>query len=57
MLNEHRRLLYVALTRARDRLYVCGFQGKNGHASAGLVPADGTGGARAWAWRSRAAMA
>ena len=29
ILNEHRRLLYVALTRARDRLYVCGFQGKN----------------------------
>ena len=26
MLGEHRRLLYVALTRARDRLYVCGFQ-------------------------------
>ena len=25
MLGEHRRLLYVALTRARDRLYVCGF--------------------------------
>ncbi len=28
-LNEHRRLLYVALTRARDRLVVCGaFMGK-----------------------------
>jgi ATP-dependent helicase/nuclease subunit A len=27
--REHRRLLYVALTRARDRLYVCGFKGKN----------------------------
>jgi ATP-dependent helicase/nuclease subunit A len=26
--KEHRRLLYVALTRARDRLYVCGFQNK-----------------------------
>jgi ATP-dependent helicase/nuclease subunit A len=25
--EEHRRLLYVALTRARDRLYVCGFKG------------------------------
>jgi len=24
-LQEHRRLLYVALTRAADRLYVCGF--------------------------------
>ena len=29
-LREHRRLLYVALTRARDRLYVCGFENKNG---------------------------
>ena len=28
--KEHRRLLYVALTRARDRLYVCGFENKNG---------------------------
>ena len=26
ILSEHRRLLYVALTRAKDRLYVCGFQ-------------------------------
>ena len=30
MLEEHRRLLYVALTRARDRLVVCGFEGKRG---------------------------
>src|SRR5882672_9987022 len=30
VLEEHRRLLYVALTRARDRLYVCGFEGKLG---------------------------
>jgi ATP-dependent helicase/nuclease subunit A len=29
-LKEHRRLLYVALTRARDRLYVCGFENRNG---------------------------
>ncbi|MGH7095570.1 MAG: PD-(D/E)XK nuclease family protein, partial [Stellaceae bacterium] len=29
-LQEYRRLLYVALTRAQDRLYVCGFQGRNG---------------------------
>jgi ATP-dependent helicase/nuclease subunit A len=29
-MEEHRRLLYVALTRAKDRLYVCGFEGKNG---------------------------
>jgi len=28
--REHRRLLYVALTRARDRLYVCGFESKKG---------------------------
>ncbi len=25
--EEHRRLFYVALTRARDRLYICGFKG------------------------------
>ncbi|HJW41212.1 MAG TPA: double-strand break repair helicase AddA, partial [Rhizomicrobium sp.] len=30
LLEEHRRLLYVALTRARDRLVVCGFEGKRG---------------------------
>jgi ATP-dependent helicase/nuclease subunit A len=30
ILNEHRRLLYVALTRARDRLFICGFSGKRG---------------------------
>src|SRR5262249_23378145 len=30
MLSEHRRLLYVALTRARERLYVCGFENKRG---------------------------
>jgi ATP-dependent helicase/nuclease subunit A len=29
-LREHRRLLYVALTRARERLYVCGFENKKG---------------------------
>ncbi|MEY4967050.1 MAG: hypothetical protein RL274_2633, partial [Pseudomonadota bacterium] len=29
-LKEHRRLLYVALTRARDRLYVCGFENRKG---------------------------
>jgi len=27
--DEYRRLLYVALTRAEDRLYVCGYKGKN----------------------------
>jgi ATP-dependent helicase/nuclease subunit A len=26
-MREYRRLLYVALTRARDRLYVCGYDG------------------------------
>jgi ATP-dependent helicase/nuclease subunit A len=30
VLEEHRRLLYVALTRAKDRLYICGFEGRNG---------------------------
>jgi len=29
-LKEHRRLLYVALTRARDQLHVCGFAGTRG---------------------------
>jgi ATP-dependent helicase/nuclease subunit A len=28
--REHHRLLYVALTRAEDRLYVCGYAGVNG---------------------------
>jgi ATP-dependent helicase/nuclease subunit A len=28
--RERRRLLYVALTRAKDRLIVCGFENKNG---------------------------
>lgn len=27
--EEYRRLLYVALTRARDRLYICGFEAKH----------------------------
>jgi ATP-dependent helicase/nuclease subunit A len=29
-LREYRRLLYVALTRAQDRVYVCGWEGRNG---------------------------
>ena len=29
-MREHRRLFYVALTRARDRLCICGFVGKTG---------------------------
>jgi ATP-dependent helicase/nuclease subunit A len=28
--REHRRLLYVALTRARDRLIICGFENSRG---------------------------
>ena len=27
--QEYRRLLYVAMTRAEDRLYVCGWEGRN----------------------------
>ncbi|MBX9761128.1 MAG: double-strand break repair helicase AddA, partial [Beijerinckiaceae bacterium] len=27
--HEHRRLLYVGMTRAEERLYVCGYQGRN----------------------------
>jgi ATP-dependent helicase/nuclease subunit A len=30
--NEHRRLLYVALTRAEERLYIAGFHGERGPA-------------------------
>jgi len=29
-MEERNRLLYVAMTRARDRLYIAGFEGKNG---------------------------
>lgn len=29
-IEEHNRLLYVALTRAQDRLYIAGFEGKKG---------------------------
>jgi ATP-dependent helicase/nuclease subunit A len=41
-LREYRRLLYVALTRARDRLYVAGWRGKRSPAAGhwyGLVEA------------------
>ncbi len=31
--QERNRLLYVAMTRARDRLYVCGFEGAKGRAA------------------------
>ena len=30
--QEYRRLLYVAMTRARDRLYICGYETKKGRA-------------------------
>ena len=30
--EERNRLLYVAMTRARDRLYIAGFEGRNGRA-------------------------
>ncbi len=30
--REYRRLLYVALTRAEDRLYICGWETRNGRA-------------------------
>ncbi len=30
-MREYRRLLYVALTRARDRLVICGYEGKRGN--------------------------
>jgi len=32
MLREYRRLLYVGLTRAQDRVYVCGWETRNGRA-------------------------
>ena len=38
--EERNRLLYVALTRARDRLYVAGFEGNNGAAGRLLVQSD-----------------
>ncbi len=34
-IEEYRRLLYVALTRARDRLYICGTRKKNTDAATG----------------------
>ena len=33
-IEESNRLLYVAMTRARDRLYVAGFEGAKGRAKA-----------------------
>jgi ATP-dependent helicase/nuclease subunit A len=58
--RERDRLLYVAMTRARDRLYVAGFEGKNGRQDGcwydlvwtGLQPAlteaIGAGGGKIW---------
>ncbi|MGE3897029.1 MAG: double-strand break repair helicase AddA [Variibacter sp.] len=62
--EEHRRLLYVAMTRAADRLIVCGARGQNAqpdgcwydlvHAAltpdAADVPAD-IGGGNVWRWQ------
>ena len=45
--REYRRLFYVALTRAADRLYICGFEGRTGRK------------AHCWydmAWRALAAL-
>ncbi len=41
--EEHNRLLYVALTRARDRLYVCGFEGGRGRDAGCWYDAIGAG--------------
>ena len=38
--EEHNRLLYVAMTRARDRLYVSGFEGKSRHRQGFVVRDD-----------------
>ena len=42
-LEEYHRLLYVAMTRARDRLYVCGWQGVKEPRGQLLVRPRGTG--------------
>ncbi len=43
MQREHNRLLYVAMTRARDRLYVCGFlKSKKADGWQDEQPVDGT---------------
>ena len=62
--EEYRRLLYVALTRARDRLYVCGIETRDTDPARGWLalvqsalladaaPVHGAGGAiEAWEWR------
>ena len=41
-MEEHNRLLYVALTRAEDRLLVCGWQTRRGLERRVLVPAGRT---------------
>jgi ATP-dependent helicase/nuclease subunit A len=63
--DEHRRLLYVALTRPADRLVVCGWHGQRGAAqdawhgmvARALVPdaettEDSEGAVIAWRWRA-----
>jgi ATP-dependent helicase/nuclease subunit A len=36
--EEYWRLLYVAMTRAEDRLYVCGYEGSRGHVEDSWYP-------------------
>ncbi len=52
-LDEYRRLLYVALTRASDRIYLCGFENRNGRGEscwydlvAAALDAEGSGAQR-----------
>ncbi len=66
MEEEYRRLLYVAMTRAEDRLIVCGWKGKRdpidkgwfGHARAGLpaIAAEGEDGTLVLATPQEAAL-
>ena len=44
--NEHRRLLYVALTRAEERLYIAGFVGERGAGGGVLAQHDPRGARR-----------
>ena len=44
--NEHRRLLYVALTRAEERLYIAGFVGERGPGGGVLAQHDPRGARR-----------
>ncbi|MFA9550319.1 MAG: double-strand break repair helicase AddA [Hyphomicrobium sp.] len=67
--EERHRLLYVAMTRARDRLYVAGFEGKKGRASGcwydlidealrpSLQETEGPGGTKVLRWSERQSAA